>query len=306
MSAAYSGPIVDAHHHYWDLGDGRYPWLQDDYDEDFFLGDYRTLRSDFLEREYLAATAGHDVVADVHVEAERSRAEQVQESSMLAAMHGRSGSPSVIVGHVGFTQPDRDEVLAAHAAVPQMRGIRSKPVTASSAHGVASTLGVQGSMQDEAWLSGLASLERHGMSWDLRVPAWHLQDAAEVVRHIPGIPVVLEHCGLPLDRSERGLASWRDGMEAVAANDHVTVKVSELGLRGGRWDVASNMVVIADVVRIFGWERVLFASNLPVSSLAVSFADLVACVLDALPEASQEQLDALFHANARRVYRIPA
>lgn len=36
LAAEDALPIVDAHHHLWDLGNGRYPWLQDDYHEDFF------------------------------------------------------------------------------------------------------------------------------------------------------------------------------------------------------------------------------------------------------------------------------
>ncbi len=301
----YTGRIVDAHHHYWDLrAGGHYPWLQDEYDEDFFLGDYERLRQDFLPEQYRAHTAGYRVVGDVHVEAERSRSEQLSENAFLRGLHDADATPTVIVGHVGFLQPDRDEILACHAAEPLVRGIRSKPVTASRADAVAAVTGRPGTLQDPDWLEGLAQLERYGFSWDLRVPAWHLSQAAAVVRSLPGIPVVLNHCGLPLDRTSDGLARWRDGMRELADLPNVSVKVSELGLRGGEWNEASNRGVIRDAIDIFGWDRAMFASNLPVSSLAVNFHDLVGTVIEALPGATPSQLDQLFVGTANRVYRM--
>lgn len=301
----YTGSIVDAHHHYWDLhAGGHYPWLQDEYDENFFLGDYERLRQDFLPAQYRAETSGYRVIGDVHVEAERSRSEQLPEDAFLRRLHEASGTPTVIVGHVGFLQPDRDDVLAGHAEETLVRGIRSKPITAAHADAVPDVTGAPGTLQDPRWVEGLAQLERFGFSWDLRVPAWHLSQAAAVVRELPGIPVILNHCGLPLDRSPDGLARWRDGMRELADLPHVTVKVSELGLRGGEWNERSNRTVIREVVDIFGWERAMFASNLPVSSLAVRFHDLVGTVVAALPDATSAQLDQLFTGTADRVYRM--
>lgn len=300
---SFALPIIDAHHHLWDLdGTGHYPWLQDEYDENYFLGDYQRLRTNFLPPQYRVATAGYDIVGTVHVEAERSRSEQYEETAWLTAVNEQYGIPSAIVAHVGFTQPDRDDVLARHADNPLVAGIRSKPRTAPVAgQGVA---GRSDTLQDPAWLEGLARLEQYGLSWDLRVPYWHLAEAAAVVRQLPGIPVILEHCGLPLDRTPDGLSRWADGLAELADNAHVSVKISEMGLRGGRWDAASNAEVIRTVVRTFGWDRVMFASNLPVSGLSVTFPDLVGTVVGALADADETQLRALFADNARRIYRL--
>jgi predicted TIM-barrel fold metal-dependent hydrolase len=79
----------------------------------------------------------------------------------------------------------------------------------------------------------------------------------------------VNHLGLPLDRSPEALAVWRSGLAALAALPKTTLKVSELGLHGGRWEEESNRGVIAEAVSIFGFHRCMFASNLPVSSLSV-------------------------------------
>ena len=301
----YEGRIVDAHHHYWDLhSDAHFPWLQDEYDENFFLGEYRSILHDFLPSQYRHATSGYNIVGDVHVEAERSRTEQLEETQFLRGIYDREKTPTVMVGHADFLQPNLDEILEGHAAEPLMRGIRSKPVTAPNAAQVHEVTGIRGSLQDEAWIEGLSRLERYGFSWDLRVQAWHLSQAAEVVRGLPNIPVVLNHCGLPSDRSPDGLAVWRYGMCELAELPNVTVKISEMGLRGGVWDEQSNQGVIRDIINIFGWNRTMFASNLPVSSLSVTFHDLVGTIVAALPEATANQLDQLFAGTADRVYRM--
>jgi predicted TIM-barrel fold metal-dependent hydrolase len=160
-------------------------------------------------------------------------------------------------------------------------------------------------MQDPVWLAGLAQLERHGFSWDLRVPFWHLEDAAAVVRDLPGIPVIINHCGLPLDRSEAGLDVWRRGLHALAALPNTTVKVSELGLPRNRWERASNERIVAETVEVFGVDRSMFASNLPVATLtAPSFGEVVDTVLGGLPGATGDELDQLFARTAARAYRV--
>ncbi|MDR5758713.1 amidohydrolase family protein [Caballeronia sp. LZ035] len=295
-------PILDAHHHFFDLTDGHYPWLTDAYNPDFFLGDYRAICRDFLPADYRAATAGFDVIGTVHMEAERARSEQTRENDFLARLKAREGLPCAAVAHVYFIQDDCEAVLAAHAAHPLVRGVRSKPVTAPDA--ASSVRGQPGTMQDDAWLRGLALLERFGLSWDLRVPFWHLEEAAEVVRGIPGTTVVLNHLGLPLDRSDAGLTVWRRGMQALADCPNVVLKVSELGLKGGVWDSASNRRVVREAVEMFGYGRAMFASNLPVGGLSASFTQMIADVTAALPDATDTQLRALFAGTCQRVYRV--
>ena len=105
--AALSRPVVDAHHHLWDLGAGRYPWLQQDYDaRAFFLGEYRDICRDFLPADYRRVSERCQVVATVHVEAERDRSEQVAETTWLHAQHKRHGLPDAIVAHAKRDHPN--------------------------------------------------------------------------------------------------------------------------------------------------------------------------------------------------------
>ncbi|BBQ00856.1 hypothetical protein BSFA1_59840 [Burkholderia sp. SFA1] len=295
-------PIIDAHHHLWDLAAGRYPWLQDAYHEDFFLGDYRSLCRNFLPEDYLAATGAQPVIGTVHVEAERARDEQVAETRWLHEVHARHGFPGAVVAHAWFDTPDTEEILAAHAAYPLVRGIRSKPVTSPRPGQRLDDR--RGTMRDPAWLRGFSLLEKFGFSWDLRVPPWHLADAAEVADMFPNIGIALNHTGFPWDRSEEGLVSWRRGMERLAKQPNVWVKLSEFGLKDAPWNYDDNRRIVLDAISIFGVERCMFASNFPVAGLRVSYDVLVDSMRRMLEPLGRDALEKIFYRNAQQFYRV--
>lgn len=295
--------IVDAHHHLWRLAEGHYPWLQDEYDpEAFFLGDYARMCQDFDTAEYRRRMQSLPIKATVHVEAERARDQALAETAWLHQANEQAGFPNAVVAYVDFGSPEVDAALRQQVAYPLVRGIRCKPKT--SARPDLSVRGEPGSMQDERWLDGLALLTRYQLSWDLRVPFWHLSEAADVAAQFPSLPIALNHLGLPWDRSDTGIAAWRRGMEALARNDAVYVKLSELGLRDASWNRTQNADLIRDAVSIFGWQRCMFASNLPVSGLNVDVPTLVDTVCLGIAGLSEDAQQAIWHDNALRFYRI--
>ncbi|BDB24370.1 amidohydrolase family protein [Cupriavidus sp. P-10] len=305
---AMPAAIVDAHHHLWRLGSARHPWLQGGYDPAaFFLGDYATLRQDFDPADYLRQWDGLPLIASVHVEAERHAEESVAETAWLHQVHARHGFPNAVVAHADFNSDTLAAQLRAHQAFPLVRGVRCKPRTSRTADGAdGSVRGQPGTLQDPRWLSGLQRLAGHGLAWDLRVPWWHLEEAAEAIAAVPGLAVVVEHTGLPWDRTEAGLSGWRRGLAALASLPGVHLKLSEFGLPGAAWDRAGNVGVIRQALEIFGWQRCMFASNLPVSGLRASLHEIVNTVAAALEGLPYTAAQAVWHDNAMRFYRIGA
>jgi predicted TIM-barrel fold metal-dependent hydrolase len=295
--------LVDAHHHIWDLKRNHYPWLADHPEPHFFLGNYDALKRDYLPDDYRRDAQQHNVLMTVHCEAEWDRNDQVGETRWLTEINARYGFPNAIVAHAWFHTPNAEEVLAAQAAFPLVRGIRSKPVTSLSPATI--NPGAPGTMQDEAWLRGFSLLERHGFSWDLRVPFWHLPEAAEVARQFPNRPIVLNHTGFPWDRSQEGLAAWRAAMETIAREPNVWLKVSEFGLRDQPWDYESNRRIVLDAISIFGIGRCLFATNFPVAGLRIDYDTLVRSVRRMLDPFTPQERERFFVRNAIAFYRLP-
>ncbi len=52
--------------------------------------------------------------------------------------------------------------------------------------------------------------------------------------------IVLNHAGLPSDRSSSALAGWHAAMREVAEEPNVRVKISGLGQPGRLWSVEDN------------------------------------------------------------------
>lgn len=294
--------IVDAHHHLWDLaGPVRYPWLTEPHPSRH--GDYSAFCRSYLPPEYRRDSAMHDVIATVHVEAECDRSQQLEETRWLMDMHRQHGMPHAIVAHAWVDTPDAEAIIRQQAACPLVRGIRTKPVIAESPRH--SVRGQPRSLQDERWIAGLALLEHYGLSWDLRVPWWHLEEAAAVTRRHPKLPIVLNHTGCLWDRDAAAMAGWRRGMRALADCPNVWCKISGLLVTGRPWTLAENGPVIREAIDIFGVDRCMFASNVPPDTLKGSwdylYTQFQAAVAD-LPRAAQQQL---FADNALQFYRIP-
>jgi predicted TIM-barrel fold metal-dependent hydrolase len=296
------GLIVDAHQHFWDLQRNYYPWLCDPEPIPFRYGDYSALRRNYLPSDYRSDIGRHRVAKTVHIEAEWDRASPVDETRWLERVHESDGLPSAVIGHAALDRPDVAEILAAQAQSPLVRGIRHKPQAAPSP--TEAKRGAPGSMDDPRWRDGYALLARHGLSFDLQTPWWHLDAAAELARDFPATQIVINHTGLPSDRSPEGLGGWRRAMAAAADQPNVAVKISGLGRPGLPWTVEANGPVIRDTVAVFGIERCLFGSNFPVDSLVATFDAIVSGMRAALSDRSPDDRRKLFYENATRIYRL--
>jgi len=295
-------PIVDAHQHFWDLERNYLPWLCDEPPIPFRYGDYRALRRNYLPEDYVRDTAGHDVVETVHVEAEWDPEDPVGETRWLQEIIAASGFPHAIVAQARLDRPDVEDVLAAHCTFARVRGVRHKPAAAPSPERV--ERGAPGSMDDPAWRRGYALLQTYGLSFDLQTPWWHLGQAAALAADFPDTRIILNHTGLPADRSEERLRHWRHALATLAALPNTALKISGLGQPGRPWTVAANRPVVLDAIDIFGLERCMFASNFPVDSLVADFDTIFSGFKQIVADFGPKQQAALFCDNAHRLYRL--
>lgn len=303
--APHDVPFLDAHHHFWDMSSGvYYDWLSDKPHDTFVGHSSRLAGRNFLPDDYRALAKAADVriAGTVHIEAECDRKDCLKETAWLHELNKATGLPTAVVAWAPVGTPDSDEILAQQKAHPLVRAIRSKPRTGAGPDRPPE--GHDGTMQDPKWRAGLALLARHGLGWDLRVPWWHLEEAAGVVAEHPDLHVVANHTGLPWDRSVEGLARWRRGMEALAALPNVMVKLSELGHKDYEWSYDTNAPLFRETIAMFGVDRCLFASNFPVAGLRVDYATMMAAYRRIVAPLSREDQDKLFWKNALKAYRI--
>jgi predicted TIM-barrel fold metal-dependent hydrolase len=294
-------PIVDPHQHFWDLSRNYYPWLSDPKPIPFRYGDYSALRRNYLPPDYLRDANGLNIVKTVHIQAEWDPRDPVGETLWLADVAREYGYPHGIVGAADFMRPDIETVLARHARNTLIRGVRNFPAATSAAE---AKRGAPGSMDDPAWRRGYALLEKYGLSCDVQTPWWHFEAAAALARDFPQTQIIMNHTGLPADRSDEALARWRTALETAASEPNVAIKISGLGRPGLPWTLAANGPIIRDAIEIFGVGRAMFASNFPVDSLTGSFPMIYAGFRAAVSDRQIEERRMLFHDNAVRIYRL--
>ena len=293
--------IIDAHQHFWDLDANYLPWLTDK-PVNFRYGNYDALKRNYLPADYRKDAEHFEIVGSVFIETEWNPADPLGEVAWVDALRERERLPSVMVAQAWLDRDDAGQVLAALGRTPFVRGIRHKPKAAPRAQDVVAN--APGSMGDPAFRRGFALLAPNGLSFDLQTPWWHLVEAAELAAAFPETQIIINHTGLPSDRSDAGLQGWRLAMRQAAQCPNIAVKISGLGQKGQPWTAEANRQIIRDTIEIFGVERSMFASNFPVDSLVASFATIFDGFRQSVADLAAADQDALFCANAARLYRI--
>lgn len=283
-------PIVDAHQHFWDTRAGRHPWLCQQPPIAFRYGDYAALRRPYLPVDYFADVGAHAVVKTVYIETEWDPRDPLGETAWVDRLRRDTGFPTVIVAQAWLDREDAASVLERQAAFPFVRGIRHKPPP--------------GVMQSTRWREGYALLARFGLRFDLQTAWTELADAAALCAAFPDTQLVLNHTGLPADRSAEGIAGWSRALRTLAEQPNAAIKISGLGLPGERWSVERNREVVLTAIEIFGVQRAMFASNFPVDGLCGSFAEIYDGFRAIVADFSPSEQRALFHDNAIRLYAM--
>ena len=295
-------PIIDPHQHFWDLTLEKHPWLCADHNIPFRYGDYTKLRGrNYLPDDYLKDTAGYQIQKTVYVETEWNSDDPLGETAWAMELHNRTGFPHAIVGQAWFMAENITAVLASQAACPLLRSIRQKPTATPSFESFRP--GLPGSLGDPRFRNGFSGLASFGLHFDLQTPWWHLGEAADLARDFPETLIILNHTGLPSDRSNAGLKGWRSAMARFAKEPNTAVKISGICQPGIPWTSELNRAIVLETIHLFGVSRCMLASNFPVDKLIASFEQIYSGYLEILEEFSNSDKQKLFHDNAAIYYR---
>ena len=279
---------VDAHHHLWDPGRRAYPWMDES---------VAAIRRPFGVADLDAAAGPEGFEQTIAVQAVSS----LEETEELLDVAAASGRVAGVVGWVDLADPEVAATLAA---------LRDRP-------GGRALVGVRHQVHDEPdpdWLlrdevlDGLAAVAAAGLVYDLLVRERELPAARVVAQRLPELTLVVDHLAKPRIR-EGATEPWAGELAALARHLNVAGKVSGLVTEADwtAWTPAQLVPYVAHAAEVFGPERLLFGSDWPVCLLAAGYAEVVAAAAEALDRAglAPAEREAVFGANARRLYRLP-
>ncbi|MCO6052260.1 amidohydrolase family protein [Mesorhizobium sp. RP14(2022)] len=298
----YAGPVIDPHHHLWDLSLGRHPWLAAKVDGgEMVYGSIQAIQRDYLSLDYHRDAARQNIVATVHVEAGWSDDDPLGETCWLDSQR-RGGVAHRVVARVPLSHPDAIARIEAEAARHEVVGIRD--IVSWDENPDRSFATRPGLMSDPAWREALAAASGLGLSFDLMLYPWQMAEALRLVADFPETFFVLNHCGSPADRTEDGMRRWRDGVSALAQAPNLRIKISDPVAYDPEWTEESLRLVIEHCIECFGPQRAMFASDFPVAGLHATFDEIYGIYRNVADGFTLDEQAALFFDVANDTYRL--
>jgi L-fuconolactonase len=279
-------PIVDAHVHLYDPGVIRYGWMAG---KAALAGPHRM-------PEFDAARGAVAIEALVWVEVGADPGQYLQEASYVAGLAERDPRIKAMVAHAPLERgaavtPDLEK-LAAHDLTRAIRRL----------------------LQDEAdaelclqpgFIEGVKLLPRFELAFDLCVRHHQLAAAIELVRRCPEVRFVLDHLGKPAIRDGL-LDPWRHHIKELAELPNVHCKLSGVITEADpqSWTPAQLRPYLDHAIESFGFARLLYASDWPVSEQTHRYGDWVEILDDLTAGCSETERRQLFRDNAIAFYRL--
>jgi len=275
-----------------------YEWLKGPNQLKIHLaGDLTPIRKNYFVDDLLQDAKDIKIVKGVHLQAEC--ADEVGETKWLQSVADKHGIPNAIIAHADLRSPTLEALLNTYSTLPNVRGVRQLANCE-----VPDLQSDKNLLSDANWIKGLHLLEKHNYSFDLQVWHFQLKQAAKVVAEAPKVLFILNHTGMPLDRTEKTHEEWKEGMKELAKNPNIVAKISGLGMIDHHWTVDSLRPYVLGTIEIFGVDRSMFASNFPIDKLLSDYSKLFHAFQEIVKDFSAQDKQKLFHDNACKYYRI--
>lgn len=280
--------IVDSHVHLYDPGVIDFPWMEA----------VPKLKRPYLPDDFRRLTAGVDVDKLVFVEVDPAPGRHLDEAHFVARL--AEAEPDLICGMVAAMPLEKGGAvradLEAYAQIGIARGVRRLIERHLDRPGWA--------LQDD-FVTGVRLLPEYGFSFDICVLHPQLADAIELVRRCPDVAFVIDHIAKPGIRA--GLVEpWKSELKAIAGFPNVSCKISGVVTEAhhDRWTEAEVIPYIEHTIECFGFDRVMFGGDWPVSELATTYRRWVAVVDSVVAGASDDERRKLYRDNAIAFYRL--
>ncbi|UED84450.1 amidohydrolase family protein [Streptomyces profundus] len=279
--------VIDAHHHFWQVSRQDQPWRTHQHH-----GIARDFEPEQLRPELTAA----GVDATILVQS----VDSAEENDRIVDYARRASFVAGLVGWLPLARPEAARAELGRLTADALCGVR--------------TLVARDPLD---WLTEPATVDlchelaERGLAWDV-VPVTDQQVRAvtALAGAVPGLRIVVDHLARP--PVERGdLRAWADRLAALAAHPAVALKVSvgiDVLTAWERWDADALLPHVTEAVRYFGPERLMLASNWPVSLLRRDYVGTLSDLSDLLVRSGldEESLAQVRGQTAARWYGVGA
>jgi L-fuconolactonase len=279
-------PIVDSHVHLYDPGRFRYSWM----------GDKPVYKGRHEVPEFERACGPVQVDKIVFVEVWVDDRQHLQEASYVAGLAERDARLQGMVA----AAPLEDGA----AVTPDLEKLASHGITRSIRR-LIEIESEEGFCLRPGFVEGVKLLQHFGLAFDLCVKHWQLADAIELVRRCPEVRMVLDHIGKPPIR-DGDMEPWRSHIKQLSAFPNVSCKLSGVITEADHqhWRRDQLRPYLDHVIDCFGFDRLMYGSDWPVSEQTHRYPEWVAILDWVTAGCSAAELQKLFRDTAIAFYRL--
>jgi len=295
--------ILDCHQHFFDARRFRYPVFEArSTGFEALVGDYGALPRVYLPENYVQDTEGLNIVETVW--AEFISDDPVQEVRWANNLADATARPKGLIARVDFLDPDLDRILDEYASMGHVRCVRQHlgwhPTNPALRFAARPDL-----LSDDAWQGRVATLRGSGLVCELEVFSSQLRDFVPVAAAYPDIQFVLPVMGWPLDLTHDGHEDWKRGLAALSMCSNVSVKIFGMEcIFGIRWTIPQVRPWILETIEMFGPARCMFASHMPICTLACSIQQLYDAYVQIIADFSVAEKRQILSDTAANIYRL--
>jgi L-fuconolactonase len=278
--------FIDTHAHFWDPDRIDYPWFMN----------VPTISSAHTPATLYAEASPHAPEKIVFVEADCDRSQAMDETAWVDSLVAKEPRVAAIVAHATMdVGNDTTAMIEKLATRPIVHGVRHLTQNESDPAYCAR----------KEFIAGVRQLPAHNLSFDICCFHFQLPSVIQLIRSCPDTSFILDHAGKP-DIRTGALDPWREHMATVAGFPNVVCKFSGMITEASHesWQTEDLVPYTNHLIEIFGPGRLIFGSDWPVAKLAGSYVRWLETADTLLAHLSAYEQDAVFHENARRVYRL--
>lgn len=278
-------PIVDTHVHLWHPKQLRYPWLKD----------VPNLNRPYLLQDYSDAYQDLNIESIVFVQCDTHPDDGLKETTWVTSL---AAVEPKIKGIVAWAPLEEGEQVAPFveklAEESLVKGLRR----------LIQSEDIDFCIQPN-FVKGVKTLSRFNLSFDLCIFHPQLSNAISLVEQCPNVQFILDHIGKP-DIKNQLFDPWKQEITKLASFENVYCKISGLVTEADHdsWTPEDLQPYIQHVIEAFSFDRVIYGSDWPVSTLASDFPRWVQTLKEAVSGCSTDELNKLFHDNAIEFYRL--
>ena len=278
--------VVDTHLHLWQVDRFDYPWLND----------IPPLNRSFLLEDFHQHSKEVDISEMVFVQCDTIASQGLDEARWIASL---ADVDSRIKGIVAFAPIEEGAEVKSYldelVKIPKIKGVRR----------LLHVLDDNEFCLQPSFIEGLHILSDYNLSFDICMRHDQLSNGVRMVQQCPDLQFMLDHIGIP-DIENKVFDSWRDNIESLSDFDNVCCKISGVVTTADHqsWTVDEISPYISHAIDCFGWDRVAYGGDWPVSTLATTYPCWVEVLDQIVSGASDHQKRNLYRENAIKFYQL--